>query len=351
MRPTAAGPVGWVTTRGVVRRLLLMSWFRRASALLSLMILSLVLAACGSSGDSSKSKSSTITLYTCVSDTTIGPVIKTFEADHPGTAVKLYRAPTGELNARIAGDVRSGGLRADVVWACDPLTMMGYVGQGLVGGWTPKSPIPDEFRTDDYVGLAVLYMVAVTGKGVTPPASWADLTGPGYDKGVAVPDPTVAASALGALGYFSGAPDYGMDFYAKLKKNGATQVSTPDDVVNAVAEGSQSAGITIANSAYAAKKNGSPIEVTWPTPGAIAVYGPIALAKKTKNAAAAKQFISYVASSAGQTQMAQLGSYPTLEGVPGPTKPADAAVVSPEWSGLATRKDALLAQYQKLFGG
>ena len=98
-------------------------------------VLALASSACGS--DDAASDSSSITLYTCVSDTTIAPVIKTFEKDNPGTNVKLFRAPTGDLNARIAGDVRSGGLRADLIWACDPLTMQDYVKQGLVGGWTP----------------------------------------------------------------------------------------------------------------------------------------------------------------------------------------------------------------------
>lgn len=53
-----------------------------------------------------------ITLYTCVSDTTIRPMITEFEATHPGAKVKLYRAPAGELNAKVASDARSGGLRA-----------------------------------------------------------------------------------------------------------------------------------------------------------------------------------------------------------------------------------------------
>ncbi len=306
------------------------------------------LAACGSSGGAS---TSSITLYTCVSDTTIGPVIDTFERDHPGTKVKLYRAPTGDLNARVAGDQRSGGLRADVIWACDPLTMQDYVDQDLVGGWTPQSPITSEYRTDDYVGVALLYLVAVTREGVPPPAAWSDLTGPEYADGVALPDPAVAASALGSLGYFAKNPDYGIGFYAELRKHGAKQVSTPDDVVAQVAEGNYAAGVTIANSAYAAKGQGSPIEVSWPSPGAIAVYGPVALAKDTKHAATAKSFISYVASKKGQTQMAGLGSYPTMAGVRGPEKPAGVEVVSPDWSQLAKQKSALLTEYQKIFGG
>ncbi len=317
--------------------------------MVSLSSLAVAAAACGGADDSSDSK--TITLYTCVSDTTINPVIETFEEENPGTKVELFRAPTGDLNARVAGDVRSGGLRADVVWACDPLTMQDYVDQGLVGGWTPESSIAAEYRTDDYVGVAVLYMVAVSREGVDPPVAWSDLTGPEYADGVAVPDPAVAASALGALGYFASDPDYGTDFYAALRDNGAKQVSTPDDVVAEVAEGNYAAGITIANSAYVAQEAGSPIEVSWPDPGAIAVYGPVALATDASNVETAKAFITYVASETGQTQMAGLGSYPTLAGVTGPTRPEDAAVVSPDWSELSAQKLDLLAAYQEIIGG
>ena len=315
-------------------------------------VLALALTACGGSdSEDASGDSSAITVYTCVNDTTIAPVIKTFEKDNRGTDVKLFRAPTGDLNARIAGDVRSGGLRADLIWACDPLTMQDYVKQGLVGGWTPETPISSKYRTDDYVGVALLYMVAVSGEGVPQPKSWSGLTGPAYKGGVAVPDPGVAASALGALGYFANDPDYGTGFYSALRKSGAEQVATPDDVVTGVAEGTYDAGITIANSAYAAKENGSPIEVTWPEPGAVAIYGPVALAKDTENADAAKSFISYVASKKGQEQIGESGSYPTLTGVASPTKPEGAPVVLPDWAELSADKDALLAKYQKIFGG
>ena len=47
-------------------------------------VLALALTACGDSEDAS-GDSSSITLYTCVNDTTIAPVIKTFEKANPGT--------------------------------------------------------------------------------------------------------------------------------------------------------------------------------------------------------------------------------------------------------------------------
>jgi hypothetical protein len=77
-----------------------------------------------------------ITLYTCVNDTTIQPVIQKFEAAHAGAKVDLFSAQTGQLKARVASDVRSGGLKADVIWACDPLTMQDYVVRAWLGaGW------------------------------------------------------------------------------------------------------------------------------------------------------------------------------------------------------------------------
>ena len=207
-----------------------------------------VLASCGEGG-SETSSSDTITLYTCSSDETIQPIIEEFEAANEGSNVELFRAPTGELNARVAGDVRSGGLRADLIWTCDPLTMQDFVDQDLVGGFTSDNAtaIPEEYRTEDYVGAALLEMVAVHGQDVPAPATWSDLTGAAYADGVAVPDPSFAASALGTLGYFSQTPDYGLDFYAALEQNGAVQVSTPDDVVAGVAEGVYKVGAECAH--------------------------------------------------------------------------------------------------------
>ncbi len=321
----------------------------RLAGLAALLPLALA-AACGG-GAAGGSGDSTVTLYTCISDTTIQPVLHAFERSNPGTRIALYRAPTGDLNARVAGDVRSGGLKADVIWACDPLTMQHWANQGLVGGWTPTSSIPAARRTADYVGASMLYMLAVTHRGVAPPRSWQDLTSSRFSGGIAVPDPSVAASALGAVGYFAHQRGYGLSYYGALKKNGAVQVSTPDDVVTGVAQGQYDAGITIANSAYAAKSDGSPIRISWPQPGAVAIYEPIAVAKQAANAAGAKALVSFVTSRRGQALVGKAGSYPALPGMPSPPMPAGAALVSPNWAAMAGHSNRLLVGYHRAFGG
>jgi iron(III) transport system substrate-binding protein len=315
----------------------------------------LALAACGgdvTASDDDPEPAASLTLYTCLSDESIQPVIEAFEAREDGGTVELFRAPTGELNARVAADARSGGLRADVIWGCDPLTVQAFVDQDLVGGWTPPGAegIPEELRTEDYVGAHVLYMVVVHRTEVPAPQAWSDLAGGDYDA-LAVPDPTVAASALGTLGWFAAEPGYGIDFYRDLQGNGAVQVKTPDDVTTGVAQGIYDAGITTANSAYAAKDDGSPVDVVWPEPGAVAIYGPIALATHSADSDVAKSFVAFVVSEEGQSVLGASGAYPTLPGVEGPTVPDGAPVVSPDWAAIGADKDAILGEYQQLFGG
>src|SRR3954471_16575860 len=297
----------------------------------------LMLSACGGTsagGGAGAPGNRDVPLYTCLSDETVQKVIAAFEKGGTGRHVRLFRAPTGELNARVAADERSGGLRADVVWGCDPLTVQAWVDAGLVGGWTPSDvdAVPEEFRTKDYVGAHVLYMVAVHRTDGPAPTAWSDLAD--ADHTVAVPDPGVAASALGALGYFAAEPDYGVGFYRRLQQNGAVQVGTPDDVTTGVAQGVYDVGMTTAQSAYAAKDAGSPVDVAWPQPGAIAIYGPIALARHSADSRAAQDFISFVVGKEGQRVIGSAGSYPASPDVPGPAIPDGAPVVSPDWAAI-----------------
>ncbi|MEP7016696.1 MAG: ABC transporter substrate-binding protein, partial [Actinomycetota bacterium] len=67
-----------------------------------------------------------LTLYTSVTQDTIDAVVGGYQKAHPGSKVTVFRAPAGQLNARIAADQRSGGLRADAIWGTDPLSMQSY---------------------------------------------------------------------------------------------------------------------------------------------------------------------------------------------------------------------------------
>jgi iron(III) transport system substrate-binding protein len=293
----------------------------------------------------------TITLYTSVTQNTVDAVVKGFTDAHPEVNVDVFRAPTAEVAARIATDIASGGLKADVLWLTDPLSIAGYADQKLLQAWSPPSAeaIPAAYRTDTFFGTRLLNMVMVKGAAVSPgPADWKDLLSADYKDAIAVPDPGFAGSAFAALGYFSQTDGYGTSFFQALKDNGAAQLKAPDDVTTAVATGQDKVGITLDNSARTAITKGSPIAMVWPSSGAIAIYSPIAAVAASANQVTADAFVDFSVSLPGQTLIAGTGWQPVV-GPGGPTP--GGKEVSPDWAAAFGRQNTLLAAYRAIFGG
>ena len=294
----------------------------------------------------------TIRLYTSVTQATVDAVVAGYTAAHPGVTVEVFRAPTGELAARIATELRDGRILGDVLWLTDPLSIQAYAAQDLLRPWQPSEAagIDPAYHGDTYWGTRFLNMVIVRGSSIAPgPLTWSDLADPAYRDAVAIPDPGFAGSAFGALGYFALASDAGMDFYASLKANGAVQVKTPDEVTAGVAEGRFKVGMTLDNSARTAVTKGSPVALVWPTDGAIAMYSPIGVVDATENATAAESLVEFVLSDPGQVAIAGTGWQPIRASAGGP--PAEGPQVFPDWADAFGRQDDLLTGYRAIFGG
>jgi iron(III) transport system substrate-binding protein len=328
-----------------------------------LLAAALGVTACGSSPSSpaagipaaGASAAGQLTVYTSVTQNTVTAVLNGFAKLHPGVKVSVFRATTGQLNARIAADQHSGGLRADVIWGTDPLSMESYAQDGLFQTWPLPglAGVPAADKTTYFWGTRELYLVIVAHKGLAPlPKTWTNLASARYKGQVALPDPAAAGSAFAALGYFDTAPGFGMNFYHALKANGAVQVSTIPEVVTDVAQGRYQLGITLDSEVRAAVKQGSPVVMIWPSDGAISLYSPIAETVAAKGAAgsAARELLSYVLSVPGQTAIGKTGWQPVLPGIAGPARPAGATEVYPAWTTLFGRQNQVLQQYQAIFG-
>ncbi len=311
----------------------------------TLIVAGLAVAAC-----TGPATSDTITLYTSVTQDTVDAVLGALAEVHPELHVNVFRAPTGQLDARIAAEQRSGGVQADVLWATDPLSTESYAAQGLLRPLSSDalSVVPAQYRSDNFVGTRLLNLVLVAHAGLAPqPAAWHDLTDAAYRDDVALPDPAFAGSAFAALGYFASAPGYGMDFYRQLKANGAVQLQAVGDVITNVANGTQSVGISLDKSVRDALDKGSPITLIWPQPGAIAVYSPAAIFRSSRNPAAAATFVDFLVSVAAQTAIAGTGWQPVRSDVPwdksGPALDVD-------WAQVFGQQQQLLDQYRVIFG-
>ncbi|MGI9648374.1 MAG: extracellular solute-binding protein [Acidimicrobiia bacterium] len=296
--------------------------------------------------------SGTLTVYTSVTQATVDAVVAGFEEANPETSVEVFRAPTGEVAARLEADRRSGSPSADVLWLSDPLSMYQYRADGLLASWGPAGAeaLPAAAVADTFWGTRVLHLVMVVTAGNPHGlASWRDLEDPSL--AVALPDPRFAGSAFAALGYFGLEPGFGLDFYAELKDAGAVQVASPGDVVTGVAEGRFDAGLTLEFSARSAVGKGSPIEVVWPAPAAVAVTSPIAVLAAADPAEESRSFVDHVLSPVGQAAVGATGWTPVLPGVAGPAPPAGTPVVFPDWAVIYERQSDLLAGYTEVFDG
>ena len=191
---------------------------RHRIGLVGALLVLLLTGACGDEGAGEP-----LVVYTSVTQETVDAVVAGFRTGRPDVEVDVFRAPTGELNARIAAEQREGGVRADVLWLTDPLSMQQYAADGMLRSWEPEgaSSVPAEYRTGEFWGTRLLTLVIVARTGLEdPPRTWDDLIEAAAEGGVALPDPGFAGSAFAALGYFALADGYGMDFYRRLHDAG-----------------------------------------------------------------------------------------------------------------------------------
>ncbi len=335
-------PTRTLLPRGLARR-------RHVATLLALFVLT---AACNTAAPAASPPAEPLRLYTSVTQDTVDAVIDAFGTSHPDVTVEVFRAPTGELNARIAAERREGRIRADVLWMTDPLSIQPYAAADELRAWSPPAAeaIDAAYRSDDYWGARLLNMVIVAGEDVDPaPTDWGDLADPAYRDGVVVPDPGFAGSAFGALGYFALAEDYGTAHLQALSDNGTVQVQSPDEVVTGVAEGRYQAGMTLDYSARAAIERGSPVRLVWPESGAITMYSPIAVMASTQAAERAESFVDFVLDVEGQEAIAGTGWQPVHPDVEGP--PVEGPQVTPDWDAAFERREELLEEYRAIFGG
>jgi len=316
----------------------------RSKLVVTAVLWAVAAAACsGDDGD-------TLRIYTSVTQGTVDSVVEGFGLLNPDATIAVFRAPTGELAARIAAERREGGLGADVLWLTDPLSMQQYSGDGLLRAWQPASAasLPEEFRTETFWGTRILTMVVVVGDGIAPPVTWLDLTDPRFEGRVAFPDPGFAGSSFAVLGYFAATDGYGLDFYQALSDNGAVQLNAPGEVVTGVAEGRFEAGITLRFSAQNAVDNGSPLSIVWPEDGAISLYSPIAVSATSDDVGEAEGFVEYVLSTDAQERIAATGWQPISQEVPWEVEGLQVTV---DWVDLFDHQAELLGAYREVFGG
>lgn len=300
-----------------------------------------------------------VTLYTSEPQNKVDEIIAAFAKEQPGITVTPFRAATGDLTARIATEEKSGGVKADLLWAADAGTFDAYAAKGLLSKYTPKGVDEINKNVVDpngfYVGTRIIPTVIAynTTAIKTPPTSWAELTDSKYSGKITMPNPDVSGAAAYNAAVWYNDPSLGDAWLTKLAANKPVIAASNGPVSQAVASGTQPIGVVVDYLVRDLKAAGSPIAVSYPSEGVPYVSEPVGIFAASKDKPAAQLFEDFLISNAGQKLAVKQSYLPVRTDVGSPEgAPAigDIKTLTPSLANTTAVQPKAVARFDELFG-
>jgi iron(III) transport system substrate-binding protein len=280
-------------------------------------VLATLLAACSSGSTSSaphtSSQKNIVNWYTTVSATDVQPIIAAFLKAYPNYKVNPLRLSADQIPARVLTEQRGGKYIADVI-SCDSPEMAQLIHAGALAPYTPPggAPLPSGLSLPSgYTG--VIYEVttvpawnpaAVKKAHLTPPTSWQVLAEPEW-KGKFSMDPGAVnwyESLVVSMGHSKA-----LALLQALGRNKPVLVTSHTQAVTQVEAGQPLATATAYGYLAANAEKKDPGLITFANPDPLpASLNLIDIAKNAPHLAAAKVFVDWLVSKAGQTAIVSL---------------------------------------------
>ncbi|HTS94338.1 MAG TPA: ABC transporter substrate-binding protein [Stellaceae bacterium] len=309
-------------------------------------------------GAAAHAQSGTLTLYTSQPDRIATQTVAAFRERYPAIRVDVYRSGTTEVMNKLAAEFLAGDPKPDVLFIADAVTMEGLKAEGRLLPFPEADlsafPAAAYDKDKTYFGSKLITTGIVYNTAAKRPASWLDLLAADARGQVVLPSPLYSGAAVIHMAAIDSDPALGSDYYAKLAANGAIAVQGNGGVVTQVAGGQKMYGMLVDFMALNARAKGSPVDFVFPREGVSAVTEPVAILKTAPNPAAAKAFVAFILSKAGQELAVRQGFLPARLDVEPPSgfpKPADLHILPLDMGRTVQETSELKAQFSKLFGG
>jgi iron(III) transport system substrate-binding protein len=317
-------------------------------------------AALSLTGGAAEAASGTLTVYTSTPDKAMNDLIAAFNKAEPGVKIDFFRSGTTEVVNKLQAEFTAGAPQPDILFIADATVMEQMKGDGRLMPYAeaPVQGLPAGFYDSEetYFGTKIIPtgIIYNTKSGKPRPVSWTDLISPNAKDQVIMPSPLYSGAAVIHVGTITAQPEMGWNYYEKLADNGAVATKGNGGVLEAVASGQKAYGMIVDFMAFNGKAKGSPVEFVYPTEGVSMVTEPVAILKTAKNVEAAKSFVNWLLSDAGQQYMTVQGYIPGKAGIAGPEgRPAaiDLKVMPVSTKDVAGESDAIKKHFADLFGG
>jgi len=317
---------------------------RSLIAIVALLTLTGVLAACGSSSQTKDGRGATITLLTHDSFAVSKPVLAAFEQQSGITVKVLHAGDAGKMvnEAILTKDKPLG----DVLFGVDNTLLTRALQAGIFDPYKPAAlaNVPATYQLDtkdravpiDYGHVCVNYDKAwYADHHIAPPTSLQDLTKPQYKDQLVVEDPSTSSTGLAFLiatvaANGDGDPNTGgwQPYWQRLRANGVKvdegwSQAYDTDFSGSAGKGPRPLVVSYASSPPAEVLAAKPEPTVAPTGVLLdTCFRQVELAgvlKGTKHPKAARAFVDFMLSKQFQADMPlEMYVYPVVDGVPLP---------------------------------
>lgn len=300
-----------------------------------------------------------LTLYTSQSPEVAQQTVDAFQAIHPDIKVEWTRNGTSALMNVIRTEIEAGALQPDVLLVADVINLGQLKAEGHLMAY-PEAPVAgydasSYDRDMTFFGTKALTTgIAYNTQTAKPVSSWKELLVEENRGQIAVPSPLYSGAALNHLHAFLAADGLGWEFYEGIKTLDILPEGGNGPALKALASGMAKYAVIVDADTLRAKAAGSPVDFIFPKDGVSFITEPVAIVKDTDQPEAAKLFVDFLLSEAGQKLVAEQGNLPLLPSVPAPAGfPAlsDVKLLGYD-ADLAVKADPeVRAKFTEIFGG
>ena len=249
-------------------------------------------------------------VYTSMYKEFAAPIKEAFEKKNPDIEVQIFQAGSEKIQAKVEAELLAGKPQADVLIASDPFWAAALQKRGLI-----HTPVEGKDIDTNYYSL----MVLICHKNLPQnqrPSGFQDLTKAEFKNMLQTGSPLESGTAFSMVAYLSN--KYGWEYFQKLGQNNLASNGGNSTVMQKVESGEKKLGIVLLENVLAAQKRGSPIEIIYPSDGAIPIPSVRTILKSSPNKAAAELFSKFILSKEGQKLLLNGFMYSVLKDLPPP---------------------------------
>jgi iron(III) transport system substrate-binding protein len=309
-----------------------------------------------------------LVVYTALEDDEIAVYRPAFEASHPAIRLKIIRDSTGIITAKLLAEKENP--RADVIWGTALTSLLLCDDVGMLAGYAPRGleRIQERFRDTvhdppRWVGIKawmtgfVCNTVECADRGLSYPASFAEIIDPKYRGHVVMPNP--ASSGTGFLTVSAVLQTMGEQegwaYLDALDRNIAFYTHSGSKPAKMAGKGEFPIGISFAYRGFKQKAKGEPVTTVFPEEGSGWDLEANALVRKPEIKPEAKVFLDWAIGEPAMRMYSEV--YPVVamdmpvEAPDGYPEDPQGQLIDNDFAWAAKNRARILAEWSRRYEG